>query len=325
MVARVALGAQRVGADEVLAVERAHPAEPGLEGRVRLVEVVAVERIADLEAQRVARPETRGRGARRGQPVPQRPGPFGGHEQLDAGLAGVAGAGDDRAHAAHLGLGEGERLERRQLDEAGRGGALQREHRDPLGQIVELDAVRQVADEPLAVGVDARGVDDQQHVVVGEPVGDQVVDRAAALVQEQRVLGMAGADAVEVVREHPLDERDRPGAADLELAHVRDVEDPGVPAHRAVLRDDPLVLHRHLPAGKGDHPCSRGHVAVVERRAAKGLGRVHPDGQSTGSRGGGDGPSAGQAPSASPPMMAPIPAAFRLPDPASPSTSAAGL
>ena len=197
-------------------------------------------------------------------------------------------------------------------------GPLQRQHRDLAGAVVEQHPVGDVRGQPVAVGVDAGRVHDQQDVVVAEPVGDQVVDRAAALVQEQRVLRPAGADPVDVVREHALDERDRLGAADLELAHVRDVEDAGVIAHRQVLGDDALVLHRHLPSGEGNHPSSGGHVAVVERCAAEGLGRVHPERALYTAR-----PS--QPPSAKPPMIAPIPAALAVPDPATPSTSAAGL
>src|SRR6185437_10955027 len=73
---------------------------------------------------------------------------------------------------------------------------------------------------------DPGGVHDEQDVVVGEPVGDQVVDRAAVLVEQQRVLRPAGLDPVDVVREHPLHERDRAGAAHLELAHVETSKTP---------------------------------------------------------------------------------------------------
>ena len=58
--------------------------------------------------------------------------------------------------------------------------------------------------------------------------------------------------------------RSRP--LDLELAHVRDVEDAGVGAHGAMLLDHALVLDRHLPAGEGNHPRAERDVAVVERR-----------------------------------------------------------
>ena len=62
-------------------------------------------------------------------------------------------------------------------------------------------------------------------------------------------------------------------ALDLDLAHVRDVEDAGVGPHRPVLGDHALVLHRHLPAGERDEPPAGLDVLVVEGRAAKRLHR----------------------------------------------------
>jgi hypothetical protein len=194
-------------------------------------------------------------------------------------------AGDDRAHAADLGVDEPERRQLRQVDQAEGVRPLEREHRDPLGEILELRVGRHVRRQPVVVGVDPRGVDDEQDVIVGEPVGDQVVDRAAVLVQEQRVLRLARLDPVDVVGEHPLHERDRAGAAHLELAHVRHVEEAGMGADGLVLRDDALVLHGHLPPGEGNHPRPRCHMAVAERRVPETLGRVHPGAQSIGLRG----------------------------------------
>ena len=76
-----------------------------------------------------------------------------------------------------------------------------------------------------------------------------------------------GREAVEVVREHALQERVRAAAADLHLAHVRDVEDAGRRAHGAHLVDHARVLHRHLPTGEGDEAPARFRVACVQRRS----------------------------------------------------------
>ena len=94
--AGLALGAHRLGADEAR-VLLARPAEAGLDRAARLREVVAVEVEADLEAQRVARAEAGGRRAAGDELVPDRRGVVGRDEQLDAVLAGVAGAADERA------------------------------------------------------------------------------------------------------------------------------------------------------------------------------------------------------------------------------------
>ena len=57
----------------------------------------------------------------------------------------------------------------------------------------------------------------------------------------------------------------RPG--NFDLAHVRDVEDPGVPADGEVLGPDAPVLDGHLPAGERDELRAGGDVAVVQRAA----------------------------------------------------------
>ena len=67
-----------------------------------------------------------------------------------------------------------------------------------------------------------------------------------------------------VARRRPLD---------LDLAHVRDVEDAGVGAHGPVLRDHALVLDGHLPAGERHQSRAGRDVAVVERRPAERLHR----------------------------------------------------
>ena len=96
------------------------------------------------------------------------------------------------------------------------------------------------------------------------------------LVREQRVLRLAGRDPVEVVREEALQQLERARAFDLDLAHVGDVEHAGVGANRAVLLDDALVLHRHLPAGEGDHPRAERDVPVVKWCALKRLRHAEP-------------------------------------------------
>ena len=143
------LGApQHVGAGEVL-VERADPAEARLD-RVRLLrDVVAVQRVADLEPQRVARAEPAGHDAgsrlRAGRPTAARCRP---PAQISStpGLARVAGARDGQrtpATRASMNVEVGEAVERRRCrgrtaaaSSAERGRALQRDHavRRPSGR-----------------------------------------------------------------------------------------------------------------------------------------------------------------------------------------------
>ena len=85
----------------------------------------------------------------------------------------------------------------------------------------------------------------------------------------------AGNQLGDVVRSQSLEEGLGAGAVHPDLAHVRDVEESGGGAHRAVLVDHSRVLHRHFPAGEGDQPPSGTHVSGVERRLPEGSGVGH--------------------------------------------------
>ena len=104
-----------------------------------------------------------------------------------------------------------------------------------------------------------------------EPVHDQVVDDPAALVREERVLRPTGLELVEVVREQALEQLVGARPLHVDLAHVRDVEDPGVRANRPVLLEHALVLDGHLPPGERDEPCAERDVAIVKRRPGERL------------------------------------------------------
>ena len=99
--------AQLVGAGEVL-VERADPAQARGDRVGLRADVVPVQRVADLEAQRVAGAEARGLRAALEHGVPERNGILVHHHQLDAGLARVAGAVDHALDAVDLAHGERE-------------------------------------------------------------------------------------------------------------------------------------------------------------------------------------------------------------------------
>ena len=68
---------------------------------------------------------------------------------------------------------------------------------------------------------------------------------------------------VDVVGERVAQEVARAGALEVDDAHVRDVEHPGVAAHRAVLVDLGAVVDRHVPAAEIDHARAGGAVDGV--------------------------------------------------------------
>ena len=143
--------------------------------------------------------------------------------------------------------------------------------------------------KPGQVGLVVGGVGDRQVAVVGEPVGEQVVEDPAVLPAQDRVLGAALRDAANVVGEQPLEQLEGRRAPGLDLAHVGDVEHPARGSYRDVLRPDALVLNRHLPARERHHPGAGGGVRLVQRRSLQRRGHrrqasgARPSAQGTGS------------------------------------------
>ena len=282
MAARSRCAAQRRGADEVLGVQRADPAEA--RPRAPFAPATGRCRTAGSRPRAAACPSRPGRTASRRRPAgrPRAVTACSGSQisstpgspvyPVRATIAGTP-------HTSARVKPNGRQL--RKLDQRQRGRALQREHRQLGRPVVHRHVGRQALGQPGAVGVGAAGIDDQQQVVVGEPVDDQVVHRAARVLEQQRVLGVPRADPVEVVGQRRLRKPHRPRTAQLELSHVRHVEDARVAAHRQVLRDDALVLHRHLPARKGNDPRAGRKVAVVEGCPAQRGLLWHPEAQST--------------------------------------------
>ena len=210
--------------------------------------------------------------------VPDRGRVRGRDEQLDAVLPGVAGAADEhagRARDRQLGGVEagGQLAVGQRTDESAGLRSLDRDHREVL-EAVDHGRVgaRRVRLEPGQVALVVGGVGDGQIAIRPEPVGEEVVEHAAVLVAEQRVLRAALRELGHVVAHEPLEQGAGAGAAGLDLAHVADVEDARALAHGGVLGTDPGgVLDGHLPAGEGDEARARGHVPVVQRRAPQGV------------------------------------------------------
>ena len=128
------VAAELLDAGEVL-VERARPGETRFDRRAVRTDVVAVQRVARLEPERVARAEAAGRDAALEDRVPEPHGIVGRAAELAAALARVAGARDEAADAEHLVLAERERLE---LDPKPleRARALDREQRPVVRDVV---------------------------------------------------------------------------------------------------------------------------------------------------------------------------------------------
>ncbi len=279
------LAGQRLPADELaLQGALAHPEarrRAGVDGdrpALRVdAQLVAVEGEGRLQAQGVACPQADGGGAQAHEPVPDLAARAGRHEQLEAErFAGVPGPGDDQLQVAELrrtevvptGLGQvraGDEL----ADDAARTGPLDGGHGDVAGAIVQGEAREpgREAEEVRPVRLAVRRIHDEEVVITSQAVEVGVVDGPTVCVRDQRVLRAAGGKGRGVAGQDVLQEGQGPRPAHGEAAHVRDVEETGVPARLQVLPDDARgVLDGHLPAAEVDHVGARLDVLLVEWR-----------------------------------------------------------
>ena len=120
--------------------------------------------------------------------------------------------------------------------------------------------------QPRDVLVRRPRVDDDPEEIVAEEIHDQVVEHRAVGFQQAGIERFAAAlQLVDVVREHVPQERASAGTLDIDDAHVRDVEHPGIAAHGAMLIDLGAVIHGHVPSAEIHHARSRGAVQGVKR------------------------------------------------------------
>ena len=89
-------------------------------------------------------------------------------------------------------------------------------------------------------------------------------------LQQLRVERLVDFEAGDVVGDEALEEVERAGAFEVELAHVADIEEASALADGAMLVEDAGVLDGHLPAAELDEPRAEGDVPVVEGGAFEG-------------------------------------------------------
>ena len=152
-----------------------------------------------------------------------------GNEQLEAVLAGVAGARDVAVHAGDGALDEAEVRElpgvagvlRQQLLGTG---ALEGEEAHLAGPVFHRHAGWKVSSQPGHILFAIRRVDHDHEIGRRALVDDQVVDDATVLATHQVVLRVPCLHARHIVGHDAVEESLRIAALDVEPAHVRHVE-----------------------------------------------------------------------------------------------------
>ena len=239
---------------------------------------MAIQRQPGFEPQRIARAEpNRLDFGVDEQRFGQRPDGSGGGRDLDTILAGIARTADPQRHPLPV---KAARAHEAQLGHAGhqsfhdghRFGPLQRQQR-PVIAIVAGDAgAAQMRD----IGGLNRAVDDEIKVLAA-PRHHQVIENAAGSIEQQRIAQRAGRQPSDVTRQQRL-ERLVLRQRHQHLAHMADIEQPGMAAGPQMLSDDApefaIILDRHRIAGERHHARAKPAMQRIERQIQDGFGGI---------------------------------------------------
>ena len=269
---------KRVAADEVLARELARKSRHLR--RDLVVHLVTVERHRSLETQRVARAEAAGDQplglARLQKRFPQVDGVLGLAVDLKAIFTGVARLGDegaDRALAEVQGhvfdegvvLGGDVLLIAELFENVAGPGALQGDLAPVVALVAVVDVAGEMTLDPGGVLFAVARVDDEPVIVRCAAVDDEVVDDAAIVVAEHRVLDLAVFHVRNVGGDDLLHVGDGVGALEAKLAHVGNVEQTGLFTNGHVLGNHAGgILHGHQEAAEFDDLAAHVHMRLVK-------------------------------------------------------------
>ena len=264
------------------------PAQAGFKRCGVRVHVHAVEVHGGFQPQGVACPEPAGADAAIQQDLPELLPVVRTEQQLSTVLTGVSRAGCEHrmgdsleVEAAVAEAGQAAEVLTAQLLQQSHGvRALESEQHAAVLDVGHREASRiHALTDPGGVCIGAGGVDHQHQgtlvVVEGAAVvNDQVIPNAAGLVQQHRVTGFAGSDAMQIARHQLLQCIFGVRPLQPQNPHMGDVEHAHVFADGFVLMDQPTELHRHLPTCEGHHAAAAVLAELMERRALQGHGRL---------------------------------------------------
>ena len=240
---------------------------------------MTVQRHTSLKTQGVTRSQTRRNHAERltgsSQLVPQLNCVLVRYEQLEAVLTGVAGAGQQNVNAgdgqrhgcvvlqlAHgilvRGTGCQQNLLRARALNSNQGGLIRLIH--------ELNVeITQALAHRCEVSVNVRSVRNDHEFLIAQTVSNQVVNDAALVVDQDRVLCLTDLQDGHVRHQSVIQERARIRTGHTELTHVGQVENTGTSTDSLMLSNVISVLQGHIPAAEVGERSAKLLVDRVQR------------------------------------------------------------
>ena len=130
----------------------------------------------------------------------------------------------------------------------------------PFHRAVDDEVIRRIA--PMAFG--------PGFFIALDPrrrIGDhEIVEDTAVLFHQQRIADLARLERSDRARKQLFEFFGRLVAGDHQLAHMADIEQPGLLAGPIVFDHDAFVLDRHVIARKGDHSRTLAAMPRIERQ-----------------------------------------------------------
>ena len=122
---------------------------------------------------------------------------------------------------------------------------------------------------PLHILLACACVDDDQPVILAQLVQHHIIDERPVRIQHRRVMCLPDLELAGIVHQQLLHRGQRVRPAQLNIAHVANVEDAHARSYGHVLGDEPLVLHRHIPSAEVHHLGLVRVVGGMQRGAAQ--------------------------------------------------------
>jgi hypothetical protein len=144
--------------------------------------------------------------------------------------------------------------------------SLNRNLREIVGGMLDLAIkLASVVTHPTEIFFAGAGVDDEQVLIFGQAVNDNIVYESSLRIEQGRILRLSDGQLRSVVHREMLHGGKRFAAGQSDISHVADVKNTDAGADGHVLVDDAAsdrsgVFDRHVPAVKLNH--LRAHLAM---------------------------------------------------------------
>ncbi len=112
---------------------------------------------------------------------------------------------------------------------------------------------RRILPNPVNILLPRPRIDHQQEIALPHPMHNHIVNKRPLRIKQRRILRLPNRQPRRVVHRQMLHRRECLPPRNPYIPHMADVKNPHSRPHRHMLRNNPAVFHRHVPAVEIDH------------------------------------------------------------------------